>query len=57
MAKEKNPLKAEHGKDLYTENYETLKKETKDDINGKIPHSWVRRITYCQNIYATVYTV
>ena len=33
-------------KQLYTENYKTLMKEIKDDINGgrEIPCSWVRRI-------------
>ena len=33
-------------KDLYTENYKTLVKEIKDDINRwrDIPHSWVGRI-------------
>ena len=33
-------------KELYTENYKTLMKEIKDDINGwrDIPCSWVRRI-------------
>ena len=33
-------------KDLYTENYKTLMKETTDDINGQrhIPYSWVGRI-------------
>ena len=33
-------------KELYTENYKTLKKEIKDDINiwGDIPCSWVGRI-------------
>ena len=33
-------------KELYTENYKTLKKEIKDDINRwrDIPCSWVRRI-------------
>ena len=33
-------------KELYTENYKTLMKEIKDDINGwrDIPYSWVGRI-------------
>ena len=33
-------------KDLYIENYKTLKKEIKDDINGwrNIPCSWIRII-------------
>ena len=33
-------------KELYTENYKTLMKEIKDDINGwrEIPSSWVGRI-------------
>ena len=33
-------------KELYTENYKTLMKEVKDDINRwrDIPHSWVGRI-------------
>ena len=33
-------------KDLYTENYKTLMKEIKDDINRwrNIPCSWIRRI-------------
>ena len=33
-------------KELYTENYKTLMKEIKDDINrwGDIPCSWVGRI-------------
>ena len=33
-------------KDLYSENYKTLMKETKDDINRwrNIPCSWIRRI-------------
>ena len=33
-------------KELYTENYKTLMKEIKDDINrwSDIPYSWVRRI-------------
>ena len=31
-------------KDLYTENYKTLMKEIKDDINRWIPCSWVGRI-------------
>ena len=33
-------------KELYTENYKTLMKEIKDDINRwrDIPHSWVGRI-------------
>ena len=33
-------------KDLYSENYKTLKKEIKDDINRwrNIPCSWIRRI-------------
>ena len=33
-------------KELYTENYKTLMKEIKDDINGwrEIPCSWVGRI-------------
>ena len=33
-------------KDLYVENYKTLKKEIKDDINGwrNIPCSWIRII-------------
>ena len=33
-------------KDLYTENYKTLLKEIKDDINRwrNIPCSWIRRI-------------
>ena len=33
-------------KELYTENYKTLVKEIKDDINRwrDIPHSWVGRI-------------
>ena len=34
-------------KELYTENYKTLMKEIKDDINrwGDIPCSWVGRIS------------
>ena len=33
-------------KDLYSENYKTLMKEIKDDINRwrHIPYSWIRRI-------------
>ena len=33
-------------KELYTENYKTLMKKIKDDINGwrEIPYSWVERI-------------
>ena len=33
-------------KELYTENYKTLMKEIKDDINDwrDIPYSWVGRI-------------
>ena len=33
-------------KELYTENYKTLMKEIKDDINRwrDIPHSWVERV-------------
>ena len=31
-------------KELYTENYKTLMKEIKDDINRDIPCSWVERI-------------
>ena len=33
-------------KDLYIENYKTLRKETKDDTNRwrNIPCSWIRRI-------------
>ena len=36
----------EETKELYTENYKTLMKQTKDDINrwGDIPCSWVERI-------------
>ena len=31
-------------KELYTENYKTLMKEVKDDINGEIFCSWAGRI-------------
>ena len=33
-------------KDLYSENYKTVMKEIKDDINRwrNIPHSWIGRI-------------
>ena len=33
-------------KDMYSENYKTLMKETKDDTNRwrDIPHSWIGRI-------------
>ena len=42
-------------KELYTENYKTLMKEIKDDINRwrDIPCSWVGRINYCENDYST----
>ena len=38
-------------KELYTEDYKTLMKEIKDDINRwrAIPYSWVRRNLYCEN--------
>ena len=41
-------------KELYTENYKTLKKEIKDDINRwrDSPCSWVGR-QYCENDYTT----
>ena len=37
---------AKEMKELYTENYKTLMKEIKDDINNwrEIPYSWVGRI-------------
>ena len=39
-------------KELYTENYKTLMKEIKDDINRwrDIPHSWVGRINIVKKI-------
>ena len=39
-------------KELYTENYKTLMKEIKDDINrwGDIPCSWVGRINIVKMI-------
>ena len=39
-------------KELYTENYKTLMKETKDDVNRwrDIPCSWVRRINIVKMI-------
>ena len=42
-------------KELYTENYKTLMKEIKDDINRwrDIPCSWVGRLNYCENCYST----
>ena len=42
-------------KELYTENYKTLMKEIKDDINRwrDIPCSWVRKNQYCENNYTT----
>ena len=38
-------------KELYTEDYKTLMKEIKDDINRwrAIPYSWVRKNLYCKN--------
>ena len=42
-------------KELYTENYKTLMKEFKDDINRwrDIPCSWVGRINIAKNDYTT----
>ena len=42
-------------KELYTENYKTLMKEIKDDINRwrDIPCSWVGKNQYCENDYTT----
>ena len=43
----------EETKELYTENYKTLMKEIKDDINRwrDIPCSWVGRINIVKNDY------
>jgi len=42
-------------KELYTENYKTLRKESKDDINRwrDIPCSWAGRINIVKNDYTT----
>ena len=42
-------------KELYTENYKTLMREIKDDINRwrDIPYSWVGRINIVKNDYTT----
>ena len=42
-------------KELCTENYKTLMKEIKDDINRwrDIACSWVRKNQYCENNYTT----
>ena len=42
-------------KELYTENYNTLMKEIKDDINRwrDIPCPWGRKTQYCENDYTT----
>ena len=42
--------------ELYTENYKTLMKEIKDDINRwrDSPYSWVeKKNQYCENYYIT----
>ena len=42
-------------KELFKENYKTLMKEIKDDINRwrDIPCSWIGRVNYCENYYST----
>ena len=44
-------------KELYTENYKTLMKEIKDDINGEIFHVLCRKNQYCENDYTTKYNL
>ena len=40
-------------KDLYSENYKMLMKETEDDTNGKIHMFLDCKNPYCQNDYTT----
>ena len=42
-------------KDLYIENYKTLRKEIKDDTNRwrNIPCSWIRKNQQSENEYTT----
>ena len=46
-------------KELYIENYKTLMKEIKDDINRwrDIPCSWVGKNQYCENDYTTMQSI
>ena len=46
-------------KELYPENYKTLMKEIKDDINRwrDIPCSWAVKSQHCENDYTTKYNL